>query len=94
MIWKTAFSVAKHYTGLSLEISGALGKKTKFQQKNLSQLIVRASSEGAEENDIVTPPKQVDQEHELLLKSTLFADQQNHGRSLTLIDQTLMLALL
>lgn len=74
-----------------------MGKRTKFQQKDLSQLIVRASSINdaqEDEENIVTAPKQVDQEHELLLKSTLFTERQDHGRSLTLVDQTLMLGLL
>jgi len=93
----TAFSFARHATGLNLEISGALGKRTKFQQKDTSQLIVRASSADPDASDvqeIKTAPKQVDQEHELLLKSTLFSEEQHHGSSLSLIDQSLMLALL
>ena len=83
-------------TGLDLEISGALGKRTTFQTKDTSQLIVRASSttEDSAQQDVKTQPKQVDQEHELLLKAPLFVEEQNHGRSLSLVDQTLMLALL
>lgn len=41
---KKLFDLAKETSGLSLEITGAVGKRTKYQQKATAQMIVRASS--------------------------------------------------
>lgn len=60
-------------------------------------MIVRASSSDSSEStgeDIKTAPKEVSQEHELLLKATAFKEEQFHGTSLSLIDQAIVLSIL
>lgn len=50
---KALFLKAKDISGLFLEISGADGKRTKFQQKATAQLVVRAASVVDDGDDIV-----------------------------------------
>jgi len=41
---KNLFDLAKETSGLSVEVTGSEGKRTKYQQKSTAQMIVRASS--------------------------------------------------
>jgi len=86
------FQQARNATGLSIEISGALGKRTKFQTFDTSQLIVRAESATGEEV-IKASAGEVDADS-LVLKATRFTEPQVLGKSLTLVDQTILLAIL
>ncbi|XXG95244.1 hypothetical protein Hte_001504 [Hypoxylon texense] len=47
---RTALQLATKISGFSYALSGALGKRTKFQEKNISQLVVLAKSLALSEN--------------------------------------------
>ena len=41
---KSSFQIARDYSGVQIEVIGAQGKRTKFQQESKAQMLVRASS--------------------------------------------------
>ena len=43
---------AEKLSGLNVELMGALGKRTRFQQKDLSQLVLQVQREGADEGEV------------------------------------------
>ncbi len=47
---KKLFDLAKETSGLSVEVTGSQGRRTKYQQKSTSQMIVRASSTAVSTN--------------------------------------------
>ena len=52
---KENVQMAKTVSGFSYALSGALGKRTKFQQNDISQLVVFARSKDSEDAQNVTP---------------------------------------
>ncbi|KAL7902638.1 hypothetical protein HDV63DRAFT_362265 [Trichoderma sp. SZMC 28014] len=60
---KETLSEAAQVTGVAYALSGALGKRTKFQEHNISQLVVfaRSASEQATANSAETKDDEVDQ---------------------------------
>jgi len=59
---KQSFERAKDLSGLVMEVTGAMGLRTKFQTKHTAQLIVRAKSQNAREivTGIIKEDKDVD----------------------------------
>lgn len=58
---KTSFFLAKRETGLRTELTGALGRRTKFQTFDVAQLILRAASVGAQAAAAVTDALRADE---------------------------------
>lgn len=71
------FVRAAHATGLQYELSGALGKRTKFQQTELSQLVLLAESHLTVEETVTSPAETKDKD-------------QNVPETLALNDDTLL----
>ncbi|KAL3427282.1 TPR repeat-containing protein [Phlyctema vagabunda] len=57
---KDNVQMAKMISGFSYALSGALGKRTKFQQNDLSQLVVFAKSQESEESNPTRSPEASD----------------------------------
>ncbi|KAL5330002.1 hypothetical protein ACEPPN_003526 [Leptodophora sp. 'Broadleaf-Isolate-01'] len=74
--------LAKTVSGFSYALSGALGKRTKFQQNNLSQLVVFAKSS---ESDVSTEALSKD-----LKESTISKGDSTKPEALQLNDDTLL----
>ncbi|KAI9228775.1 MAG: hypothetical protein DHS80DRAFT_15059 [Piptocephalis tieghemiana] len=94
---------AQEHSGLVFQVTGALGKRTKFQQNDLSQLVVLASSSSMEEKDAgqtgssdkPSPPnpETLPLEDDTLLEEVAFTDKDEAAISnLAPIDQCLLLA--
>jgi tetratricopeptide (TPR) repeat protein len=103
---KESFTTAKQYSALTVEVTGAEGKRTKFQQQAFAQMVVRAQSaaiDGAEIKEEVRNEKQSDiikgqmiehSEEEILLERVKFTEkEENEVKHLTVLDQTILLAL-
>jgi tetratricopeptide (TPR) repeat protein len=103
---KESFTTAQQYSALTVEVTGAEGKRTKYQQQAYAQMVVRARSaatDGAKINDEVQNEKQSDiikgqmiehSEEEILLERVKFTDEEeNEVKDLTVLDQTILLAL-
>jgi tetratricopeptide (TPR) repeat protein len=97
-----AFQKALEQTGLSVKVSGAMGKRTKFQQEAKAQMIVHAQSKAVAassdvsevENGIVKSQMIEHAEDGILLERIKFeVDQDNEIRNLTILDQSILLAL-
>eukprot|EP00977_Amphora_coffeiformis_P013024 scaffold3337_cov169-Amphora_coffeaeformis.AAC.34 len=97
------FVQAQHQSGLQVEVTGATGKRTKFQQEATAQLLVRAKSTAAnpeteekkqEEKEIVKGQLIEHSEEEILLERIKFEDdKENEVLTLNTLDQSIVLAL-
>lgn len=102
---KLFFRQAMQMSGLRVEVTGAVGKRTKFQQESKAQMVVRATSanqpEPSEETDngVSTPDPVKSQmvEHGddgILLERIKFDDEkENQVTVLNTLDQAILLAL-
>jgi tetratricopeptide (TPR) repeat protein len=106
---KKSFTKAKQLSGLDMEVTGAMGVRTKFQTKNTAQLIVRAKSrktdddsdniDGIESSEQASPahtfPQKVEHsEEELLREKIKFENEEDYEKNhLLVLDQTILLAL-
>ena len=101
---KQSFIEAQKLTGLSIEVTGAIGKRTKFQQCATAQMLVRAKS--AEPNPSTLPDslkskeaivkKQLVEHGEdgILLEKIKFSDEkESEVQELTVLDQSILLAM-
>jgi hypothetical protein len=95
------FEKAQQSSGLKWELTGALGKRTRFQDRDLAQLVVVAESSGpAEETAGVAngngAPKSLPLNDELLLERIDFkADESGKmvsRKALKIVDQCILLA--
>lgn len=97
------FGQAQQRSGLQVEVTGATGKRTKFQQEATAQLLVRAKStapsEESERNtdtekEVVKGQLIDHSEEEILLERIKFdEDKENEVLPLNILDQTIVLAL-
>eukprot|EP01127_Copromyxa_protea_P019654 TRINITY_DN642_c0_g1_i3.p1 TRINITY_DN642_c0_g1~~TRINITY_DN642_c0_g1_i3.p1 ORF type:complete len:821 (+),score=202.87 TRINITY_DN642_c0_g1_i3:19-2481(+) len=103
--YKSSFRALEHFkqamraTGLRVQLSGALGKRTKYQTFDTSQLVVLARSnteldplpEGGEE--IPETVENLDPSHVALEKIQYVKDMPDAHNNMATIDQAIMLAL-
>jgi tetratricopeptide (TPR) repeat protein len=100
---KAAFVTAKEFSGLQVEVTGAIGKRTKFQQSATAQYLVNATSTAADGKQLVElhdDPNLVKKQmighsdEEILLERIKFNDdKENEISELHVLDQTILLAL-
>jgi tetratricopeptide (TPR) repeat protein len=99
---KASFQKALEQTGLSVKVSGAMGKRTKFQQEAKAQMIVHAQSKAAEtsseasevETDVIKSQMIEHSEDGILLERIKFDEEHdNEIHNLTILDQSILLAL-
>ncbi|GKY92056.1 hypothetical protein MPSEU_000177100 [Mayamaea pseudoterrestris] len=106
---KTSFVKAMKHSGLQVSVTGALGKRTKYQQDAKAQYLVNAIStvstsdplveakQGDDDDDASTLVKKQMIEHseeEILLERVKFEnDKENEIAELNVLDQTILLAL-
>jgi hypothetical protein len=89
---------AQCISGVEWLVTGALGKRTKFQQQDFAQLVLLARSKNIDESavDCVEMPKEVALDHEVLLERMQLSDPTSHqdvqDGPLTEIDQCLLLS--
>lgn len=99
-----SFKQALHCTGLSVEVTGAVGKRTKFQQEATAQMVVRARSTNPdvseksktsmdEANLIKGQLIEHSQEGILLERIKFEQDEDQSPHVLTIVDQSILLAL-
>lgn len=92
---KLMFHKAKHYSGLHMRVTGAMGKRTKYQQSSTAQMLVQAESTMEEKKDsseLVVPHRSEHTADELLLERIKFENNENDIRPLTILDQAIILA--
>jgi tetratricopeptide (TPR) repeat protein len=106
---KQWFLLAKNYSGLQVQVTGAIGKRTKFQQEATAQYLVKATSSVAteegqfnngnlsneqKESELVKRQMIGHSEEEILLDRIRFDDDdENKITHLSVLDQTILLAL-
>ncbi|KAL7750141.1 hypothetical protein RI367_004313 [Sorochytrium milnesiophthora] len=91
---------AQALSGLQMQVTGMLGKRTKFQQSSFSQLVVLARSGQDDEDDTTmagdqdTAVKTLSLDHEALLEKVALDDANDDATStLHPLDQCILLAL-
>jgi len=82
---KKLFDLAKETSGLSVEVTGSEGKRTKYQHKATSQMIVRASSAAILNNGSSESITTNITENELTISSSEFIEE---GFKSSMIEQT------
>jgi len=87
------FKQAAEQSGLQWQFSGALGKRTRFQQNSIAQLVVEAKS-ATPASETKGQPERLDVKHgdDLLFEAIKFDDESNKT-NLKPLDQTILLAL-
>ena len=97
---RDSFVQSQHMAGLAVEVTGAVGKRTKFQQEATAQMIVKAQSstyqKALETRDTAVVEKQrVEHPEEgiLLERIRYDDDKENEVTPLSILDQTILLAL-
>lgn len=92
------FKKAQDASKLEWSVTGVLGRRTKFQQFDTSQLAIVASSGLDIENDVTTGPLKLDLNDETLLEKTNFINDgdskltEQLKANLNPIDQSILLA--
>ncbi|KAI9337687.1 hypothetical protein DFJ73DRAFT_798397 [Zopfochytrium polystomum] len=87
------FRLAEGATGLKWELTGALGKRTKFQTFDVAQLVVVAESGSGESADVsATPSNLALNDDTLLEKLELTNENEKTSSKLSTIDQCTLLA--
>ncbi|SPO01502.1 related to TPR repeat-containing protein [Cephalotrichum gorgonifer] len=76
-------------SGFQYVLSGALGKRTKFQETSLSQLVVLAKSASAEVGESGAQPKALDLNDETLLEKIAFDKAQEDGSKAGTVPEAL-----
>lgn len=75
---KTAIKEATQVSGLTFALSGALGKRTKFQEKSVSQMVVLAKSNSANDDDEDTAkPQALPLNNDTLLEEIKFTREES-----------------
>ncbi|ORY01097.1 TPR-like protein [Basidiobolus meristosporus CBS 931.73] len=90
------FTQAQEITGLKWELTGALGKRTKFQTFDVSQLVLLAKSAEEENHAPGNAPETLALNDDTLLESIeLTNPEENQGKqgNLRVIDQCILLSL-
>ena len=103
---KASFEKAQELSGLMVEVTGAVGKRTKFQQKATAQMLVRAkstkqdsivsktSTEQTLQNEPVKSQLIEHSEEEILLEKIKFEEAEGlEVGHLNILDQSILLAL-
>jgi tetratricopeptide (TPR) repeat protein len=93
---RVSFLQALSYSGLTVELTGAIGKRTKFQQVATAQLQVKASSRIENTTTTIEEPSIAMKHTEdgLLLEKVRYEDDKdNETTRLSILDQTILLAL-
>ena len=101
---KLYFHKAMEYSGLQVQVTGAAGKRTKFQKESKAQMVVRATSavnQGEDENKAETGETNVMKakmiehgEDGILLEKIKFDDEkENQVSQLSTLDQAILLSL-
>lgn len=101
---KALFIKAKETSGLFLQVTGAEGKRTKFQSKSTAQLVVRAKSLMNDKDNPASPTSEIQEniksqmigfsEDGILHERVQFEDEdENKIRPLTILDQAILLGL-
>lgn len=101
---KDLFTKAMSMSGLSVEVTGAMGKRTKFQSKTTAQMLVRAVSAPTDQNNHTHEKKASEKEiksqmiehseDSILLERVKFDQEaENQVDPLTILDQAIILAL-
>lgn len=100
---KQSFQRAQAYSGLSVEVTGAMGKRTKFQQDAKAQILVKATSASGsggvlvKETQSKEPLQKQMVEHTedgILLERIKFEDdKENEITELDILDQAIVLSL-
>lgn len=98
-----SFLKAKEYSGLRVKVTGAEGKRTKFQQKATAQMLVRATSH--HDSTAMSLLSENEKEHNknqmiehskdgILLEKIKFEDEkENQITDLSILDQAILMAL-
>ena len=87
------FKAAQATTGLQWELTGVLGKRTKFQQQDFSQLAISASSMATLDQSTNSTPVKHDLNDDTVLEKIEFTNpSENLITPLSALDQTLLLA--
>ncbi|KAJ3345386.1 hypothetical protein HDU83_004116 [Entophlyctis luteolus] len=99
---KTSFNKAQESTKLSWKVTGALGKRTKFQSFEVSQLVVIAESQTHPEGlkqpvsnsgSSTSVPETLALNDDTLLETTVFSELSSKGGNLRVVDQCILLAM-
>lgn len=102
---KNAFTRALKLSGLDMQVTGAIGKRTKYQQQATAQMVVRAKSASAPVNNTAGSERDKDSivkekimvEHSeggILLEKIKFEDEKDNAvHELNVLDQSILLAL-
>jgi len=97
---KLYFHKAMEYSGLQVEVTGAVGKRTKFQQESKAQMVVRATSanDGAGFDGMTDQSDKMKAiehgEDGILLEKIKFDDEkENQVSRLSTLDQAILLSL-
>jgi tetratricopeptide (TPR) repeat protein len=97
---KEMFQSAMITSGLTVEVTGQMGKRTKYQTKATAQMVVRAVSAPQDENICTEEKEDVKAqmvqhtEDSILLERVKFDEEvENDVSSLTILDQAIILAL-
>lgn len=102
---KKLFLQAKEISGLFLEVSGAQGKRTKFQSKATAQLVVRATSV-KEAGEILSVAREHEEQEKIKSQMVGFSEDgilhervqfddedENKIQELTILDQAILLGM-
>ncbi|KAI9347005.1 hypothetical protein BDR26DRAFT_1005120 [Obelidium mucronatum] len=92
------FKKAQHATQLEWNLTGALGKRTKFQTFDVTQLVVIAESKDlsaakTEAKDELVMPENLALNDDTLLENIDYTDLKSKGGNLHVIDQCILLAM-
>lgn len=98
---KLAFQKAMDYSLVKVEVTGAVGKRTKFQQEATAQMLVKAVSStrpkntGSEEEKRKIKAQMVEHSEEEILLERINYDntQENEIQHLSILDQAILLSL-
>ena len=71
---RAAFKHAQEQSGLYVNLTGALGRRTRYQVFDTAQLVLEASSRGANAKVPATLPKEVANPDDLLLPEPKYAE--------------------
>jgi len=74
---KAAFEAARRCASLHVELTGALGKRTKFQQRSLAQMMIKASTIQPEEASTIQPEEAEADKSESISKDKTISESQN-----------------
>lgn len=92
---KMHYKAAQESSGLKWELTGALGKRTKFQTFDVAQLIIIATSTDKSKSDASLTkqlPENLPLNDDTLLESISITDLENDTNDLKIVDQCILLA--